>query len=217
MTRSFINRITNKFFKITFLNPTNKTISFPHQKFRTIRELADNLGNCNYIFREYMWDFKEFIDLKENVLKFLTPSILLNHKNLVILRDIKQAKNSCFIHIRRGDYVNIPAYTLLDMKYYRKAMDIIRNKLGDVEFFVFGNDINFIRENFSNCRIININDEDNVSFDFILMRACKNAILANSTLSIWLGFLCDGIVVYKRNTTPEIPLVFQTMQNHICI
>ena len=95
---------------------------------------------------------------------------------------------------------------MLGLDYYFKAMQTMKERLGDgVEFFVFGNDINFMQEHFSDFCIVNINDEASVSCDFVLMRACKNAILANSSLSGIIGFLCDGIVVYNKDAMPQTP------------
>lgn len=207
MLRKFINKITFKLFKKAFLMPTNRTMHAPHRKFSSIFELAANLKHYNYIYQEYMWDMDEFIALREEISKtlFLKTSLdsALDSANLAIYNKIKNTKNACLIHIRRGDFIKA-GYTLLDMAYYKRAIEIMQNAIEGVEFFIFGNDREFIREHFGEHNIVSINDECSVHKDFVLMRACKHAILANSTLSMWIGYLCDGVVVYKKDITPMI-------------
>lgn len=201
--RAMFNGIYARFFKKAAFYPTNRTIFAPHLRYKNIADLAENLGDSNYIYIEYMWHFAEFVRFKNEILALLTPRFTLDSANQKILSRIKTAQNPCLIHIRRGDFKGV--YELLDMDYYTRAMDFMRAKLGRVEFFVFGNDADFMRENFKGENVIDLNDEAHIARDFVLMRACKHAILANSTLSIWLGFLCEGVVVYKEDLTPKIP------------
>ena len=203
--KKILNKISIRFFKKKIFYPLNKRkiIFYPHLRYKNIYELSLDINNKIYIYGEYLWHFSNFMPFRDFFISTLYPKINLDSANNLIYQKIKSIKNSCSIHIRRGDFVGV--YELLDMDYYKKAMDIMRTKHKDILFFVFGNDFDFMQENFidDDCEIININDESKVIFDFVLMQACRHKILANSTLSCWLGFLGNGDVVYKKNISPS--------------
>lgn len=134
-----------------------------------------------------------------------------------MLAAIQNAGESCAIHIRRGDFLGT-GYTILGMDYYESAIGAVLARFPAAHFFIFGNDLDFMRRHFggksgatrrfpaARFSVVALNGEDSAALDFILMRAAKHAILANSTLSMWVGFLCDGLVVYKGGTTPCVNL-----------
>lgn len=152
-----------------------------------------------------MWDLEAILPLRDMLKSQLVLNFTPNTQNLSILKLIESSKNSCFLHIRRGDFVELEDYECIEVNYYTKAINLMRSKLGEVDFFIFGNDVDFMKKHFSQHIIVAINDESQVSCDFMLMRACKNAIIANSTLSSIVGFLCDGIVIYYKDSKPETP------------
>lgn len=203
--KKFVNKINIKCFKKKIFYPVNKQkiIFYPHLHYKNIYELSFDIKNRIYIYGEYLWHFSNFIPFRYFFINTLYPKINLDSKNNMIYEKIKSSKNSCMIHVRRGDFVGI--YELLDMDYYKMAMEIMREKYSDISFFVFGNDFDFMQENFidDDCNVININNESKVIFDFVLMQSCKHKILANSTLSFWLGFLGSGDVIYKENISPS--------------
>lgn len=51
-----------------FLYDKQKTLTKPHLRFESIAQLAQNLGNHNYIYEEYMWNFKEIKSYKDEFL-----------------------------------------------------------------------------------------------------------------------------------------------------
>lgn len=202
--KKFFNRIFIFFFKkkIFYPLPKQKIIFYPHLHYKDIYELSFDIRDRIYIYGEYLWHFSNFISFRDFFITTLYPTINLDSRNNVIYQKIQSANNSCMVHIRRGDFIGV--YELLDMDYYKMAMKIMREKYKDISFFIFGNDFNFMQENFidNDCNVVNINDESEVIFDFVLMRSCKHKILANSTLSFWLGFLGSGDVIYKANISP---------------
>ena len=206
LLRSAIIAIFRIFGRKPPIKPTNKTLDLPYSIYKDMAQLNENLSKYNYITREFLWNLNAILPLRPLLKSQLTPNFTLNKANLAMLQRIQSSPKSCFLHIRRGDYVNLSEYDLLGLDYYFKAMQVMKDRLGEgVEFFIFGNDINFMQEHFSDFCIVNINDEASVSCDFVLMRACKNAILANSSLSGIIGFLCDGIVVYSKDAMPQTP------------
>ncbi len=204
--KRLVNKISYKFFgKQIYLFSRKNTIIAPHKICANLSSLVELLTYKNYIYQEYMWNFSYFIPYKEILRTHLELKIPLSADNLSIQKCILRHKNACMIHIRRGDFLRTN-YDILEMDYYHNAMNILRKKYNDVHFFVFGNDYDFMIENFNelDCSVVSQNGEDSVSYDFVLMRSCKHCILANSTLSMWIGFLCNGDVIYKKGTTPKI-------------
>lgn len=105
------------------------------------------------------------------------------------------------MHIRRGDYL-IPehsGYTKLGQCYYTKAIQVIKERLGNPHFFIFSNDIQWCKDNLPQAlssvidkdwlTFVEGNDEGNAIEEMELMRSCEHAIVANSTFSWWAAYL----------------------------
>ena len=110
---------------------------------------------------------------------------------------ILQAKNSIFIHIRRGDYCKIGWE--LGMDYYKRAIQYIMDRVEEPKFFIFGaTDMSFTEQFQKNLGLnesnsVNLSEktitQNNQHEDMFLMCYCKHAILANSSYSFWSAYL----------------------------
>jgi virulence-associated protein VapD len=62
-----------------------------------------------------------------------------------------EESESVSIHVRRGDYVNNPKvneyHGSLQSDYYLKAIEVINNKVSDSKFYIFSDDIEWVRDN----------------------------------------------------------------------
>lgn len=113
------------------------------------------------------------------------------------LKDLLENKNTCSIHVRRGDYLNYPDHhPTQNMNYYMKA---IKKMPKDSIFLIFSDDIQWCKDNFPDMpekfRFIEGNKDYE---DLYLMSHCKNNIICNSTFSwwgAWLNSRLDKIVV----------------------
>lgn len=97
------------------------------------------------------------------------------------------SSNSVSIHVRRGDYVQF-GLPLLSLNYYKRAVKMIESSIDSPSYFVFSNDINYVKDNFGflkNYEIISNNSGANSFRDMQLMSMCKHNIIANSTFSYW--------------------------------
>ena len=106
--------------------------------------------------------------------------------------------NSVSIHIRRSQYDN-----LLDLNYYKNALNILGKNVEDCKYFIFSDDIIWCRENFKGRSFIFID----VAFpdeiqELYLMSICKHHIIANSSFSWWGAFLGYSSV-YKFVIAPQ--------------
>lgn len=103
--------------------------------------------------------------------------------------------NSISIHIRRGDYLK-PSNQLLfadicNIDYYQRAVSIIEKKVNNPYYFIFSDDMNWVKENLKlrNMVFVEINQKESSWKDMYLMTLCKGNIIANSTFSWWGAYL----------------------------
>lgn len=96
------------------------------------------------------------------------------------------------VHIRKGDYIpHTHIFNILTDEYYKEAMSIYKN----CSFLFFSDDLDFIKQKYSNFYQSTFNDE---ILDLILMSLCDHNIIANSSFSwwgAWLNKTPDKIVV----------------------
>tara|TARA_A100001515_G_C4537482_1_gene199016 strand:- start:21 stop:752 length:732 start_codon:yes stop_codon:yes gene_type:complete len=94
-------------------------------------------------------------------------------------------KNTCSIHVRRNDYLDLKDHhPLCSMDYYLKAMSLVPSN----NYMVFSDDPVWCMENFkqSNVEVVSGNTADE---DLQLMTMCDNHIIANSSFSWWGSWL----------------------------
>ena len=153
---------------------------------------------------------------KNNWITF--KSIQLSSQNQQILDEI-QNSNSVFLHVRRGDYYS-PQYIkklggTCPISYYEKAIHHIISRNKNFRFFVFSDDIKWVKENLviPNSVYIDWNTGDNSYIDMYLMSQCKHAIMANSTFSYWgaqLGTVKETVIYPSKwvNEPYTAPTIF---------
>lgn len=136
---------------------------------------------------------KYFADIKEEVRKAFTfKDIALSEKMREYEKQMTET-NSVSLHIRRGDYLEVSDVYggICTPQYYEKAMKQMEEWNPDCHFFVFTNDVAWVREHYKqkNLTIVEGNDEDAGFIDMYLMTKCKHYILANSSFSWWGCYL----------------------------
>lgn len=103
-------------------------------------------------------------------------------------RDIL-AKETCAIHVRRGDYLKLSEHHYnLELDYYLNAM----KALPHLHFVVFSDDIAWCKENLPAHEFIEDKHKDRDIIEFHLMSYCKHFIIANSTYSWWASWLSSN-------------------------
>ena len=79
------------------------------------------------------------------------------------------------------------------MEYYQKAINIVKKEFHDPFFFIFSDDIEWVKENLkldtNNVLFIDWNKGNDSVYDMFLMSKAKANIIANSTFSFWGAFL----------------------------
>ncbi len=152
------------------------------------------------------WHTYHMIDeLEEELRREFTFKEPANGKNLEILKQIEQCRNPVSIHVRRGDtVVAATGRVALPGSYYADAIANLKAQLADPTFFVFSDEIAFVKENMSlDTRVVFVdaNDDFAAHEDLRLMAACRHHIIANSTFSWWGAWLSpyqDKIVIAPK-------------------
>lgn len=99
--------------------------------------------------------------------------------------------NYAFVHIRRGDYVQVSSY-LLSLDYYiNKMIKMQEIHKKEMKFFIFSDDIEYVRHHFYNISSVNITYVDLVDpiHTLFLMSLFNHGILSNSSFSWWAARL----------------------------
>jgi Glycosyl transferase family 11 len=127
-------------------------------------------------------------------------------KNLEVLEQINQCGNPVSLHVRRGDCtVAATARVALPFEYYSNAISTFKERLVDPTFFVFSDDIPFVKEYLpQNIATVFVehNDDFSAHEDMRLMSSCHHHIIANSTFSWWGAWLSprsDKMVIAPKH------------------
>ena len=137
---------------------------------------------------------KYFKDIREIILKQFTINQDISNYTKEIKNKIQNFQNSCSLHIRRGDFVNsknINIHGACDIEYYKKAMKYLEEKVVNINYFIFSDDIEWVKENLAIQNAIYIDSKEKriPHEDIYLMSLCKNNIIANSSFSWWGAWL----------------------------
>ena len=133
--------------------------------------------------------------IKEEIFEVFEFSTFDNDKNAEMAKIISTEQNAVAVHFRKGkDYLQIDAYcNTCTMDYYKQAIAYMKAKLDNPRFFVFTDNIDWVKENLTDFdyTLVDINSPVGWGnhFDMQLMSLCKHNITANSTYSFWAAFL----------------------------
>ncbi len=184
--------------------------------FKKLR-VTDDTFNENAIYFDGWWQDKKFF--LDNVKRIKFRERPLSEKNQEILNMMADSQ-SVAIHIRRGDYLepkNIQEYGgICTLDYYNNAIRIVNNQFDSPRYFVFSNDIEWVKENMDIPNPVYVNNNTGIDsyMDMYLMSHCKANILANSSFSYWGAMLnknSNHIVVYpKKWVNSHTPDIFPT-------
>jgi hypothetical protein len=181
-----------------------KKSHFIQQEFRFIPQVIE-LEN---VYLDGYWQSeKYFKDNKDAIKNDFQFKNTLDAHNQEIVNKMNQT-NSVSIHVRRGDYISDSQAAkvhggITTLAYYKKAIDMINDKVDNPVFFIFSDDIAWVRENINlkNSYFIDWNQGKDSYKDLQLMSNCKHNIIANSSFSWWGAWLNknDSKIVVSPN------------------
>lgn len=181
-SKKFFPRILDKIFALKI---TEKNFSI------------DNIQRYNLsqkIIVDGYWQSEDFfMEYSEKIRNFFGEYRSTNTSYNQFWNEISRSK-SASIHVRRGDYVtNFKAslvHEVCDLDYFRHAINILEKKLQGVIFFIFTDDVEWVKSNFmgDRFRIVSANNFNHFE-ELSLMAHCQNNIISNSSFSWWAAWL----------------------------
>jgi hypothetical protein len=185
--------------KLTKLFPNRSFSPF----FKLIREGNDGFNgqalkeNALFVYLSGFWQSeKYFKDIEETLQNELTLRTKPSELYTKYLDLIGNETNAVSLHIRRGDYVNNSQFKdqfgFLGLDYYKRAVDMFNQEVAGPRFFIFSDDLEWVKENLtfvSNLTFVDCHGENSDIEELMLMRACHHHIIANSSFSWWGAWL----------------------------
>ena len=142
-----------------------------------------------------------FSDIREELLRDLISISSMSDLGVVYMEGIKKS-NSVSLHVRRGNYLNLKNFNVLDIDYYMKAVEYIRKNVEKPTFYIFSDDLEWCKNSLGfldNCIFV---DSTKTEIDDLkLMSFCKHNIIANSSFSWWGAWLnqnCKKTVIAPK-------------------
>ncbi|GFO55056.1 alpha-1,2-fucosyltransferase [Geomonas sp. Red276] len=112
--------------------------------------------------------------------------------NLKLTEEISSCNSVC-VHVRRGDYVGCSRHEVCGEEYFRKALDITGTRLADPVYYIFSDDIAWVKEHYRFPGTVRFVEQDNPDYEELrLMYCCKHFIMSNSSFSWWASYLADN-------------------------
>lgn len=94
------------------------------------------------------------------------------------------------IHVRRGDYLNLPhRFSICSMDYFRKAIKLLGEK---TLFVVVSDDLRWCKKHFKGTNFIFADKGNSMLEDFYLQSLATNNIISNSSFSWWGAWINDS-------------------------
>lgn len=191
-----------------FINIIKGTFYIKENRMQFIPSLFCKIKNGGNFYLEGYWQTeKYFQSIREQLLTEITLKDQYSEKARAISDSIFST-TSVSLHLRRGDYITNPNYNKIhgvcSIEYYQEAIKRIEQKIPNPYFFVFSDDIEWVKENLThtmkNVTFVsgrNFRDEE----ELLLMSECKHNIIANSSFSWWAAWLNknnDKIVIAPK-------------------
>jgi len=196
-----------------------KAIAKSYESFKEEKNFFNNviLPDEDIMIRGHFWEY-ELMPTEEIIKKYLVikPEIISYIKEKY--PDIEE-NNSVAVHYRGTDFHHHLRYVftrgiVLDKAYYKKAMEIVENKLGNnVVYHLFSDDILVLKEIFKDKNIVI--HEDKAVYDWVALNIIKNVIQSNSSFC-WTACLFNKALSIQpkdgynyHNSTGSIPYGFK--------
>ncbi len=213
---------TNKLYKNSFLSKIAKRLSIQNgnlleEKSLLYDERLVNIKDNKYI-TGYFQNERYFKEIREILLKEFTLKEQSTAYTQEISNVIMATKNSCSLHVRRGDFTNstnISIHGTCTVEYYQKAIEYMKEYADSVKYFIFSDDIEWTKNNLKieNAVYIDSKEKRLPHEDIYLMSLCNHNIIANSSFSWWGAWSNDNkdkIVVAPKKWFINLKLLDQS-------
>ncbi len=192
-TKNIFLRIYRKIFRgLEAKKPLHKRTYIREPYFGFCVDILKIKGN---VYLSGNWQNEKYFKDIDNIIR--KDFTLKNKSNnyIKLANQILNTDNSISLHVRRGDYVHNKKtneyHGICSLNYYKKAINIIASKINLPTFFVFSDDIKWVKKNIkTRYPIVFISGNYLKDYEeLILMSKCKYNIIANSSFSWWGAWL----------------------------
>lgn len=167
------------------------------------------------------WQTERYFEPIKNIIQeeLTTPLNQFPPSLQNVIGEIQANESAVSVHIRRGDYLQIPGFLVLPLTYYKKAISHIKQYVPSPHFYVFSDDVEWVQNNFifdEPASFVNPEEGGRAYPDMYLMSQCRHHIIANSSFSwwgAWLGESSDSMIIapkqwftqkpYPKDTVPD--------------
>jgi hypothetical protein len=161
---------------------------------------APTFKTQNLYLMGYWQSYRYFESIKKILQLEVIPKSPLDAHYQNYLNQIK-ASSSAMVHVRRGDYVHLASaakvHGFLGLDYYQQGMDALLHRNPKTHFFVFSDDLDWVKENLPHQEKItfirSLEKSDAVIQELELMTHCQNHLIANSSFSWWAAWLAKSV------------------------
>ncbi len=196
-----------------------KTIIERKQKGESLDPFTKKYLNPNVYYKGFYQSERFFKESEEEVRRLFSFDMrMASNKSREMAQRIDNDPNAVSIHIRRGDYLQPEHWkntgSVCQLPYYLNAIEEIRGKIENPNFYIFSDDLEWVRENLglTNSTFVDWNRGEDSWQDMMLMSRCRHHVICNSTFSWWGAWLNprkDKIVVvperwFQHIETPYI-------------
>lgn len=198
------NEILKEFLRINLDSEIKKHWGYIEEKSVQYDERLKSLNGI-YFLSGWFQNEKYFKEYEDVLRKEVRPKKKI--KISKALNSILTHENTVSVHIRRGDYKR--NNNVLDMGYYEKAFEFINEKVSDVFYVVFSDDLRWVKEHMQFGNNVYFVNEDKKLQDYeelFVMSRCRHNIIANSTFSWWGAWLnnnTDKLVIGPKRWFPN--------------
>lgn len=159
----------------------------------TYKKVEITKNRKNIYINGYWQSFHYFDDILNEIKKEFMLKVPLDSKYKALAQQIRNANSVC-VHIRRGDFLLATnSLHISALSYYDKAIHELKQKYENLDFYIFSDDIDDVRQNFKfTDKCIHLVERNNPDYiELYLMTQCKHFIISNSTFSWWAANLSE--------------------------
>jgi hypothetical protein len=177
-----------------------------HMIYSEIPEIKSNTMITGYFqSRKYIDDIRDIIISKISLKD--KKDIDIKNLSVKLIRDKANGRKCIFLHVRRGDYLNLSHHHYnLPMDYYISAIEKFKEK-DECLFVIFSDDMEYCKEVFSQML-----QKDEVYYcktskdyvELMIMSEMDGSIIANSSYSWWGAYLMEAKKELANKESPFI-------------
>jgi len=160
------------------------------------------------VYLDGIWHSEKYFKNIENIIRQKITLKETPGKYFKQMEEKMNTTNSVSLHIRHGDYLTmqkaIDIIGVCPIDYYYKAVEKISSKKANPTFFIFSDEINWVKENLKiDFPMIFVSNGKFKDYEeLMLMSKCKHNIIANSSFSWWGAWLNQNpnkVVIAPKN------------------